>query len=376
MNSENKNSILIIGGGLIGLSIAYEFARNNFQVEVLSKNRSEAAGFVAAGMLATHAEGLENELLTFGQHSQNLIPKWIKDIEIDSGIKCGLKKCGIIVPFKNKEDLKNFPTYRFGNYLNKSELNNQISGIHQDWEHGLLFSQDGQIDNRRRLMRALEKACTLHGVKFQEGSEIKELIIDKGNFSGVRSVNAFGDVKSILCNKAVLCCGAWSKRIFNEIPIAPVKGQMLSIQGPINRIQKILFGPDTYLVPREDGLVIVGATVEKDAGFDKGNTPQGIKQLQKGIESLFPEAKNWPHMEHWWGFRPYTPDEKPIIGKSPIKNLFLATGHYRNGVLFSAITSNLILKVIKQEKMDFNDIEFLRKFSLQRFSRNTTQFSN
>ena len=98
MTQETKNSILIIGGGLIGLSIAYEFARNNFKVLVLSKNRNESAGFVAAGMLATHAEGLEEELLKFGQQSQRLIPEWIKNIEQDSGIDCGLKKCGLVVP--------------------------------------------------------------------------------------------------------------------------------------------------------------------------------------------------------------------------------------------------------------------------------------
>ena len=105
MTQETKNSILIIGGGLIGLSIAYEFAKNNFKVLVLSKNRNESAGFVAAGMLATHAEGLEDELLKFGQESQSLIPKWIKSIEKDSSIKCGLKKCGI--------NQKTFPRLEF-----------------------------------------------------------------------------------------------------------------------------------------------------------------------------------------------------------------------------------------------------------------------
>ena len=95
MTQETKNSILIIGGGLIGLSIAYEFAKNNFKVLVLSKNRNESAGFVAAGMLATHAEGLEDELLKFGQESQSLIPKWIKNIEQDSHIKCGLKNVAL-----------------------------------------------------------------------------------------------------------------------------------------------------------------------------------------------------------------------------------------------------------------------------------------
>ena len=172
MESETKNTILIIGGGLIGLSIAYEFARNKFKVEVLSKNRSESAGFVAAGMLATHAEGLEDELLKFGQQSQILIPQWIKNIEQDSGIECGLKKCGIIVPFKNMKDLKEFPTYKYSNYLNQEELKEEIHGIDPIWEHGLIFEQDGQIDNRRRLMRALERACSLHGVTFQELSLI------------------------------------------------------------------------------------------------------------------------------------------------------------------------------------------------------------
>ena len=367
MNEVKKNSILIIGGGLIGLSIAYEFAKNNFQVEVLSKNRSEAAGFVAAGMLATHAEGLENELLNFGIYSQNLIPDWINNIQADSGINCGLKQCGIIVPFEKLEDLKKFPTFAKGQYLNQSDINSEIKGLNTKWQHGLLFEQDGQIDNRRRLMRALERACSIHNVKFQEGAEIKELIFDKNVLKGVKIITATGDLKSIFCEKAVLCCGAWSNQIFNKAPVFPIKGQMLSIQGPKDRLKRIIFGPKTYLVPREDGLIIVGATVERAARFENGNTPKGIKELQTGIYSLFPEAANWPHMEHWWGFRPATPDLKPIIGKSPLKNLFLATGHYRNGVLFSAATSNLIYKLINELELSTAEKQFLTEFKLERF---------
>jgi len=367
MTQESKNSILIIGGGLIGLSIAYEFARNNFKVLVLSKNRSESAGFVAAGMLATHAEGLEDELLTFGQESQNLIPKWIKNIEQDSGIKCGLKQCGIIVPFKNKEELKEFPTYKYGKYLSKKDLQTEINGINSTWEHGLLFEQDGQIDNRRRLMRALERACSLHGVKFQEGSEVQGLNVEKNKITGATVLDATGEIKKINCEKAFLCSGAWSKKIFNKIPVYPVKGQMLSIQGPTNFLKRVIFGPKTYLVPRDDGLIVVGATVEKNSKFNQGNTPNGINQLQEGILSLLPEATKWPQMEHWWGFRPCTPDLKPILGKSKIENLFLATGHYRNGVLFSAITSNLLLKLVQNKRFKETEINFLKKFSLDRF---------
>ena len=367
MTQETKNSILIIGGGLMGLSIAYEFSRNNFKVLVLSKNRNESAGFVAAGMLATHAEGLEDELLKFGQESQSLIPKWIKNIEQDSCIKCGLKKCGIVVPFENKEEIKEFPTYKYGRYLNQKDLQKEINGMHPNWKHGLLFEQDGQIDNRRRLMRALERACSLHGVNFQEGSEVQDLTVEKNKITGAKVLYATGEVKKINCEKAILCSGAWSKKIFNKIPVFPVKGQMLSIQGPTNFLRRVIFGPTTYLVPRDDGLIVVGATVEKDSKFNKGNTPYGINQLQEGIYSLLPEAINWPQMEHWWGFRPCTPDLKPILGKSNIENLFLATGHYRNGVLFSAITSNLLFKLVQNKSLKETEISFLEKFSLNRF---------
>ncbi len=367
MTQETKNSILIIGGGLIGLSIAYEFARNNFKVLVLSKNRNESAGFVAAGMLATHAEGLEDELLKFGQESQRLIPKWIKSIEQDSSIQCGLKKCGIVVPFKNKADLEEFPTYEYGRYLNEKDLQKEIHGINSIWKHGLLFEQDGQIDNRRRLMRALERACSLNGVEFQEGSEVKDLTLEKNKLTGATVLSATGELKKINCEKAILCSGAWSKQIFNKIPVFPVKGQMLSIQGPTNFLKRVIFGPKTYLVPRDDGLIIVGATVEKDSKFNQGNTPNGIKQIQEGIRSLLPEAINWPQMEHWWGFRPCTPDLQPILGKSKIENLFLATGHYRNGVLFSAITSELLFKLVQNKSLKETEKSFLEKFSLDRF---------
>ena len=216
-------------------------------------------------------------------------------------------------------------------------------------------------------MRALERACSLHGVKFQEGSEVKNLKIEKNKIVAAQVLNATGEIKEIKCEKAILCSGAWSRRLLNKIPVFPVKGQMLSIQGPTNFLKRVLFGPKTYLVPRDDGLIVVGATVEKNAGFEQGNTPIGINQLQEGIRSLLPEAMNWPQMEHWWGFRPCTPDFKPIIGKSDIENLFLATGHYRNGVLFSAITSDIIFKLIQEIALEDIEKSFLKKFSLKRF---------
>ena len=122
MGVLNKKPLLILGGGLMGLAIAHELAQRGKQVEVLSRNRSEAAGFVAAGMLAPHAEGLQGDLLNLGQNSLKRHPTWIESIESNSKMSCGLKTCGIVVPFTNNKDCKSFPTYKFGDNLNRNEL--------------------------------------------------------------------------------------------------------------------------------------------------------------------------------------------------------------------------------------------------------------
>ena len=367
MEFSTKKPLLILGGGLIGLSLAHELASKGEKVEVLSRQRSEAAGFVAAGMLAPHAEGLKGKLLELGQRSLNRIPQWVKKIEKFSGMKCGLRNCGIVVPFLNAQEQNNFPTASFGKKLNRNNLEKEVPGIAERWVTGLLFEQDGQIDNRRQLMRALEKSCVELGVNFQEGVEVLGLIENKSYLEGIYIRNAQGEIHQLHCRKAILCSGAWSKQLLNNLPIFPVKGQMLSIQGPKNVLQRVLFGKGTYLVPREDGLIVVGATSEQDAGFANGLTPSGQRQLQEGINKLLPYANSWPPMERWWGFRPCTPDEMPILGTCPLKGLWIATGHYRNGVLLAAITADLIAKSICNEALNPREEELLRTFSLNRF---------
>ncbi|AAP99097.1 MULTISPECIES: glycine oxidase ThiO [Prochlorococcus] len=370
MAQSNAKPLLILGGGLIGLSLAHSLAKKGRSVEVLSRNRNEAAGFVAAGMLAPHAEGLNGQLLQLGLESLNGISNWVKTIETDSGMSCGLRQCGIVVPFVNSEDRNNYSTASLGIHLNHKELKKEIPGIASKWKAGLLFKQDGQIDNRRKLMRALEKACVELGVRFQEGIEVIRLIKDKNVFEGVLIKTAEGKNKKISAKQAVLCSGAWSSQLLNEIPIYPLKGQMFSIQGPKYALKRILFGPGIYLVPREDGLIVVGATSEKDAGFTEGLTPNGQIELQEGVNALLPIARSWPHMERWWGFRPCTPDEAPILGKSSLKGLWIATGHHRNGVLLATITSQLITKSICNEELTKKEHDLLMAFQWNRFKTN------
>ena len=335
--------MLILGGGLMGLAIAHDLAGRGRAVTVLSRRRSEAAGFVAAGMLAPHAEGLGGPLLELGQRSLERIPAWVARIEADSGLGCGLRPSGIVVPFRSSAERDAYPTAPFGQPLDRCGLEREIPGIGAEWQTGLLFAQDGQIDNRRRLMRALERACVGLGVAFQEGAEVLALRRDgAGELSGVELRTAEGERQRLACREAVLACGAWSAQLLPERPLFPVKGQMLSLQGPRQALKRVVFGPGTYLVPREDGLLVVGATSEPQAGFCEGLTPDGQRTLQSGIAALVPAANSWPPMERWWGFRPCTPDEGPLLGASSVPGLWLATGHHRNGVLLAAITAELL----------------------------------
>ncbi|MFZ9319331.1 MAG: FAD-dependent oxidoreductase [Vulcanococcus sp.] len=362
-------AVLILGGGLMGLALAHQLARNGQRVEVLSRRRSEAAGFVAAGMLAPHAEGLSGDLLRLGQLSLERIPAWVEQIEADSGVSCGLRRCGIVVPFASSAERDVYPTAPWGRALNRNELEREIPGIGPGWQAGLLFEQDGQIDNRRQLMRALERSCVDLGVRFQEGLEVLEVCQENSRLQGVRVRNAEGDLETLKAEQAVLCCGAWSGQLLPELPIYPVKGQMLSLQGPREALPRVIFGPGTYLVPREDGLLVVGATSEREAGFTDGLTPFGQRQLQAGIAALLPEAKHWPPMERWWGFRPCTPDEGPLLGASAIEGLWLAAGHHRNGVLLAAITAQLLRGCLLAEPLSADEQSLLSAFSYERFSR-------
>ena len=368
MNAAVTAPTLVLGGGLMGLSVAHQLARRGCTVLVISRRRSEAAGFVAAGMLAPHAEGLSGNLLLLGQASLERIPRWVAQIESDSGLGCGLRTSGIVVPFRTAAERDAYPTASLGQPLDRIGLEQEIPGLGPEWTTGLLFEQDGQIDNRRRLMRALERACVSLGVQFMEGAEVLQLLqADQGHLSGVRLRSAEGEEQQLNCQQAVLCSGAWSQQLVPELPVFPVKGQMLSLQGPREALKRVIFGPGTYLVPREDGLIVVGATSERDAAFAEGLTPDGQQQLQRGITALLPVATGWPPMERWWGFRPCTPDEGPLLGPGPLPGLWLACGHHRNGVLLAAITAELTADAITTKSPNNAMTRLLREFRWDRF---------
>ena len=368
MTPADHPATLVLGGGLMGLAVAHQLARRGQSVAVISRRRSEAAGFVAAGMLAPHAEGLSGNLLELGQASLERIPRWVAQIEGDSGLGCGLRTSGIVVPFRTAAERDVYPTASLGQTLDRTGLEREIPDLGPEWSTGLLFEQDGQIDNRRQLMRALERACVSLGVQFMEGAEVFDLKRDPaGHLCGIHLRSAEGEQQQLSCRQAVLCSGAWSQQLVPQLPVFPVKGQMLSLQGPREALKRVIFGPGTYLVPREDGLIVVGATSEREAAFAEGLTPDGQKQLQQGIAALLPIATGWPPMERWWGFRPCTPDEGPLLGPGPIPGLWLACGHHRNGVLLAAITAELTAASLQGLPLAADSVALLKSFHWSRF---------
>ncbi|MXW41298.1 MAG: glycine oxidase ThiO [Synechococcus sp. SB0668_bin_15] len=348
---SRQQQVLVLGGGLMGLAVAHGLARHGWSVHLLRRGRREAAGFAAAGMLAPHAEGLGGPLLTLGQRSLRMIPAWVSAIEEDSGLPCGWLSCGTVAPFTSQAQRQTFPTAALGHPLDRAALEAEAPGISPAFTCGLLFPQDGQLDNRRQLMAALEQACRRRGVRFTEGVTVERLCGEEDggghrHLVGIALRTGDGERQKLSCGQAVLCCGAWSQQLLPQVPVMPVKGQMFSVQAPRQALRRVLFGPGTYLVPRQDGLVVVGATSEQ-VGFTPGLTPMGQSRLEQGLRQLLPVAARWPPMERWYGFRPCTRDQQPVLGPGPLAGLVMATGHHRNGVLLAAVTAELTRIVLE-----------------------------
>lgn len=345
---QQTTDAIVIGGGIIGLSIALELHWRGLSVRVFTKDITTAATYAAAGMLAPQAEEIPpGAMLDLCLWSRSLYPDWTAKLTALTGLDSGYWPCGILAP---RQQPVNHPDWqdreRLSPYWQPAQLGPAIAG-------GYWFPQDGQVDNRA-LFRSLQAALHQAGIPVLEGIAINSitqlapgLTTNQGTFQAAQYI---------------LATGAWSQELL-PIPVQPRKGQMLALQVPLPcPLQTVLFAEDVYIVPRRNGRIIVGATNE-DVGFLSGNTDSGIQGLHDRALRLCPTLAPYPIAEQWWGFRPSTPDQMPILGPSPQANLILATGHYRNGILLAPATAQLIADSICNQPTPL-----LPHFSYQRFS--------
>ena len=360
--------ILIVGGGVIGLAIAVELKRKGAKVTVVSRDFNQAASHAAAGMLAPSAEKLTSPpLLDLCLRSRWLYPEWTQKLEELTGVETGYLPCGILAPaYREPESTTQTDS---ATWLNRDTIKLYQSGLSDRVVGGWWYPEDGQVDNRC-LMRSLLQAARTLGIELKEGVSVKAIQQKQGRVNGVLT-----DAGQLTADRYVLAAGSWTNQLM-PLPVRPIKGQMLALKMPPKLhqpfpLQRVIYGDGVYLVPRQDGRLIVGATAE-EVEWTPFNTPQGIQTLLSKTIELYPAAADWQIEDMWWGFRPGTPDELPILGHSPCENLFLATGHYRNGVLLAPITATLMADLILEDKSD----PLLAEFNYQRFHQPTMTLSN
>jgi glycine oxidase len=366
--------VAIVGGGVIGLAIGWRLAAAGCPVEIFEHGTAgRGASWAAAGMLAAgiETEPSEEALLPLTRLSQALWPDFAVALEAASGIEVDLRTEGTLAVALTRDDVDQL---RF-NY----DLHRRL-GIEMTWLSGVealarepmlhprlaaacYSPADGQVDNRH-VARALIEAFRRAGGTLHEETPVEEIDIAGGTARGlvVRGERHAADV-------VVLAAGAWSRGIAGIPPIArppvrPVKGQMLAVQmdpaAPL--LRHVVWAPKSYLVPRRDGRLIIGATTE-ERGFDPSMTAGGVLALLEGAWRALPGIEELPIQEMWVGFRPGSRDDAPILGASGVDGLVLATGHHRNGILLTPVTADAIATYILTGEI----AEAIRPFGLDRF---------
>ncbi|ELS30590.1 MULTISPECIES: glycine oxidase ThiO [Pseudanabaena] len=329
--------VLVIGGGVIGLATAIALSQKGANVTIVERELcGRGATWAAAGMLAPEAEKLEGDLLSFGIRSRDMYPQWIANLMRLSGQDCGYWCCGMLAPVLSESDRQAITKHP--QYISLEESRQRQSGLGESILGALWLPEDGQVNNRK-LAKALLGAARSLSIKILEGTTVYQIVRDSHRVTHLDT--SAGKLHS---DRYVLATGAWTRSLL-PLPIKPIKGQMLSVFDSDRKLQRVIYAPNCYIVPRQDGTIVIGATVE-DVGFDQGNNAAGIAQLLNRAIAVYPAISNMPITETWWGFRPHAPHEIPILGSSDYENLILATGHYRNGILFAPITAKLIAELI------------------------------
>lgn len=372
MNGGRTTDLLVIGGGVIGLSVAYEVARRGRSVMVVEKERpGSGATDVAAGMLAPIAEADASlpQIVQLGLDSVRRYPEMVARIEQDSGLDCDYVRSGTVMvalDADHREVLRHLAGERERMGLEVRELS---AGEARELEPrlsprvvgGLQLMDDHSVDPRR-LARALAAAIERRGGSLVFPAQVTA--IDREGPS-VAVKGASGQILQVRAGAVLVAAGSWTSRDipgFDHLPLRPVKGQVVRVRGE-KLIERVVRTPDVYLVPRSDGELVVGASSE-EKGFDDRQLIGPILRLLTDAWRALPEIRELELFETNVGFRPTLRDHLPAIGPSGVEGVYLATGHYRHGILLAAATAELLAGLI----VDGDSPELLQAFDPRRFA--------
>jgi glycine oxidase len=371
---------IIIGGGVIGLSVARELAKRNLSVIVVERGQPGAeSSQAAAGMLAPQSEAdTPDEFFRLACASRDAFPQFAETLREETGIDVELDRTGTLYLALTEADEQELRA-RFKwqkaaglpvEIYTSAEARKIEPNLSPFARLALRFPLDWQVENRR-LISALVASVEKLGVRLIRETEVISLIIERGRVHGVETSQGRVNAHSV-----VAANGAWTSLLPvvsasntqsspNLHPrIEAVRGQMVCLETRAAFVRHVVYSPRAYLVPRRDGRLLVGATVER-VGFDCSVTASGIQfLLARGME-IAPRVGDLQFKDAWAGLRPRaTFDGWPVIGESSeVENFYYATGHYRNGILLAPITGSLLADAITRESVP----DMMRPFAPARF---------
>jgi glycine oxidase len=369
-NLTRRADVVIVGGGIIGLSIARELARRGGRdVTVIERGElGKEASWAAGGILAPQVEADKpNEFFLLACASRDRYDEFAAALTAETGIDVELDKTGTLYLGFNADDEREMRRrYEWQTreglqleWLLTEEARRLEPNISDQIHCALLFPNDYQVENRQ-LVKALIAANERLGVKLVTNCEARSLRIQKKRVFGVETSEEY-----VAAPVIVAAAGAWTSQLAPEQPssdlkIEPVRGQMVCFKAS-RLVRHVIYSSRGYLVPRRDGRLLAGSTSEH-VGFDKRVTEDGVKSITSMASEIAPSLKDLPVDNSWAGFRPHAEDDLPVLGPdAEVEGLFYATGHYRNGILLAPITAELIVESI---------VNGVRSSLLERFSPN------
>jgi glycine oxidase len=367
--------LAIVGGGIIGVAIALEVARQKLKVLVLDRQQpGREASWAAAGMLSPAPESPRDvPLVPLTQESLRLYPDFVASIEEESSKPTGYARDGALQIFCSPNDQAD----RDAEVAEHRRLGLSAEPISAEaarqWEPSIgpsamavaWLPDEGTVEPRL-LMDAALSAAQHQGVEIRSDCEVTGLLRLGGRCTGLVARG-----ENITAGSVVVAAGCYSAQVLETAGIAapyaptrPVRGQMLGLRSDRVRLRRVVRSHRAYLVPRPYGRIVAGSTLE-EAGFKKEVTPAGIRHVLEGALELCPALAEAEVLETWSGLRPGTPDDLPIVGPTEMEGLLIATGHYRNGILLAPVTAMLIRNCLTRQPADFDT----QAFSPLRFAR-------